>query len=77
MGTGELSENQIDLQMKYQVEMHQTQDANSYIVSVTDRSEISFESIKQFNKIFGEFLDGIQEDINEENQETVSKVSIT
>jgi len=62
--------------MKYQVEMHQTQDANSYIVSVTDRSEISFESIKKFNKVFGEFLDGIQEDIKEEYQETVSKVSI-
>jgi len=56
--------------------MHQTQDANSYIVSVTDRSEISFESIKKFNKVFGEFLDGIQEDIKEEYQETVSKVSI-
>ena len=55
--------------------MHQTQDANSYIVSVTDRSEISFESIKKFNKVFGEFLDGIQEDIKEEYQETVSKVS--
>lgn len=36
--------------------MHSSQDANVYIVSVSDKSEITFESIGKFNEIFTKFI---------------------